>query len=69
MVLMHPADLSAIGASDGERLRMGNDRGELTIHAQAFDGIHQGSSSSRAYGPIMPLKTALASTFLPVRMQ
>ena len=33
---IHPDDLAALGIDDGARIRMGNERGEILIHAEAF---------------------------------
>ena len=41
-VLIHPADLAALGRGDGDRLRLGNERGSLVIHARPFDGVQRG---------------------------
>ena len=41
-VLIHPADLVAMGGVDGDVLRIGNDRGSLRVHARAFDGLQRG---------------------------
>ncbi|MDE2384313.1 MAG: molybdopterin oxidoreductase family protein [Alphaproteobacteria bacterium] len=41
-LLMHPDDLAALGASDGARLRVGSRRGEVVLHAKAFDGLRRG---------------------------
>ncbi len=41
--MMHPDDLAAMGAKDGTRLRLGNDRGSLVVPAKAFDGLLPGT--------------------------
>ena len=41
-VLIHPEDLVALGAEDGARLRLGNERGTVVLHARAFDGVQRG---------------------------
>jgi anaerobic selenocysteine-containing dehydrogenase len=41
-VLIHPEDLAALGRDDGARLRLGNDRGTVMLHARAFDGVQRG---------------------------
>jgi anaerobic selenocysteine-containing dehydrogenase len=40
-VLIHPADLAALGAANGDRLRLGNSQGSVVIHAKSFDGLQQ----------------------------
>jgi len=41
-VLIHPDDLEALGVDEGARLRLGNERGSIVIHAHAFDGVQPG---------------------------
>ena len=41
-VKVHPEDLAALGIADGARVRMGNERGEITLAAEAFDGVLRG---------------------------
>jgi anaerobic selenocysteine-containing dehydrogenase len=41
-VMIHPRDLSDIGAESGSRLRLGNDHGSVVVHARAFDGVQRG---------------------------
>jgi anaerobic selenocysteine-containing dehydrogenase len=38
-VLIHPADLAALGAAQGDRLRLGNRQGSVVVHAKSFDGL------------------------------
>ena len=41
-VMIHPEDATALGAHDGDLLRLGNERGNLLIHAELFDGVQRG---------------------------
>jgi anaerobic selenocysteine-containing dehydrogenase len=41
-VKVHPEDLAALGVADGGRVRMGNERGEIAIAAEAFAGVQRG---------------------------
>jgi anaerobic selenocysteine-containing dehydrogenase len=41
-VRLHPADLAALGLADGARVRLGNRRGSVMLHARAFDGVLRG---------------------------
>jgi len=41
-VLIHADDLLALGAEDGARLRLGNERGSVVVPARAFEGIQRG---------------------------
>jgi anaerobic selenocysteine-containing dehydrogenase len=37
--LVHPAALAGLGLGDGDRLRIGNRRGSVVVHARGFDGL------------------------------
>jgi anaerobic selenocysteine-containing dehydrogenase len=39
---MHPKDLEELGLGDGDPIRMGNERGQIELWAQAFDGVLPG---------------------------
>ena len=41
-VLIHPADCEQIGIASGDRVRIGNARGAIVVHAKAFDGLQRG---------------------------
>jgi anaerobic selenocysteine-containing dehydrogenase len=41
-VLLHPKDASKLGIADGARVRLANDRGEVTLHAELFEGLQPG---------------------------
>ncbi len=41
-VLIHPADAARLGVLDGGRVRLGNARGEVVVHARLFDGVQPG---------------------------
>ena len=41
-VMVHPQDLADLDIADGEKVRLSNTRGDITIHAEAFDGIQRG---------------------------
>ena len=40
--LIEPQDCAALGLSDGDRVTLGNARGEITVHAKAQDGQQRG---------------------------
>ncbi len=40
--LLHPADAATLGAADGDLVRIGNERGEILVHAKLFDGLQPG---------------------------
>ncbi|MCB1511156.1 MAG: molybdopterin-dependent oxidoreductase, partial [Hyphomicrobiaceae bacterium] len=39
---IHPRDLKRLGIADGAPIRMGNERGEISLTAEAFDGVREG---------------------------
>src|SRR6185437_13622292 len=41
-VRVHPADMAALGIAEGARVRLGNARGSVVLHAHAFDGVQAG---------------------------
>ena len=41
-VMLHPDDAERMGVADGARVRLGNDRGDLVIHVECFDGVQPG---------------------------
>ncbi|HSU04326.1 MAG TPA: molybdopterin oxidoreductase family protein [Acetobacteraceae bacterium] len=40
--LIHPADAIRLGIIEGGRVRLGNSRGEVIVHARLFDGVQPG---------------------------
>jgi anaerobic selenocysteine-containing dehydrogenase len=41
-VMIHPDDAARLGIADGARVRLGNDRGTVVLHAELFDGLRAG---------------------------
>jgi anaerobic selenocysteine-containing dehydrogenase len=41
-LLVHPADAAALGLATGDRVEIGNRRGEVVLHAKLFDGVRRG---------------------------
>jgi len=39
--LIHPQALTALGIAEGERIRIGNAKGSVVVHARAFDGMQR----------------------------
>jgi anaerobic selenocysteine-containing dehydrogenase len=37
--MVHPKALAALGIADGARIRLGNAKGSVVVHARAFDGL------------------------------
>jgi anaerobic selenocysteine-containing dehydrogenase len=40
--LIHPADLARLGVAEGDRVRLGNARASVVVHARPFDGVREG---------------------------
>lgn len=40
-IMLHPTDCDELGLVDGDRVRIGNDRGDLVVHIQPFDGMER----------------------------
>ncbi len=41
-VLVHPDDAARLGVAEGGRVRLGNARGQVVVHARLFDGLQPG---------------------------
>jgi len=41
-VLIHPDDAADLGVHEGDRVVLGNRRGEVRLHARLFDGVRRG---------------------------
>ncbi len=39
---INPTDLAKLGLADGSKIRMGNERGEIVLHAESFEGVQAG---------------------------
>ena len=39
--LVHPETLAVLGIADGTRIRIGNAKGSVVVHARAFDGLQR----------------------------
>ncbi len=41
-LLIHPQDAVELGLAEGSRVEIGNQRGEVVLHARVFDGVRRG---------------------------
>ncbi|HEY5280613.1 MAG TPA: molybdopterin dinucleotide binding domain-containing protein, partial [Pseudolabrys sp.] len=41
-VMIHPDDASMLGIADGDKVVLGNTRGQVRLHARMFDGVRRG---------------------------
>src|SRR5260370_34084496 len=42
-ILIHPADAAAAGIIGGDEVVLGNQRGEVRLHARLYDGVRRGA--------------------------
>jgi anaerobic selenocysteine-containing dehydrogenase len=50
-VMIHPADAEAAGIAQGDKVVLGNGRGEVRLHAVLFDGVRRGVLISEGLWP------------------
>ena len=50
-VMIHPEDARRTRIADGAPVRLGNDRGTVTLHARHFDGLRRGVLVSEGIWP------------------
>jgi anaerobic selenocysteine-containing dehydrogenase len=41
IAMIHPEALTELGIADGERVRIGNEKGSVVVHARPFDGLQK----------------------------
>ena len=54
--MVHPDDVSSLGVQNGDEVRIGNSRGELTIVVQQFEGVQMGVVIVESIWPIKAFK-------------
>jgi anaerobic selenocysteine-containing dehydrogenase len=50
-VMVHPDDAAGLAIADGDRVRLGNARGEVILHARLFEGVRRGVLISEGVWP------------------
>ena len=50
-VMIHPEDAARFGIADGDKVKLGNGRGVVTLHASLFDGVRRGVLVSEGIWP------------------
>ncbi len=50
-VMVHPGDAATLGIADGDRVRLGNARGEVVLHARIYKGVRRGVLISEGIWP------------------
>lgn len=66
-VMIHPEDAGKLGIAGGDRVDLGNSRGEVTIHARLFDGVRRGVVIAEGVWPNDAFEKGRASTCSPAR--
>ena len=61
-VLVHPEDAARLGIGPGDRVRLGNERGIVVVHAELRTASSQACWWSRASGRTPPSRRGSAST-------
>ena len=41
-LFINPQDMTELGLDDGRKIKIGNERGEVILHARSFDGVQRG---------------------------
>ena len=50
-LLIHPDDAVLLEIADGERIQIGNERGQVILHAEFFGGLQRGVTISEGIWP------------------
>ena len=63
-IVIHPADCDELGFVDGDRVRIGNDRGDLVLHARPFDGVRRGVAIVEGVWPNLAFEEGIGINLL-----
>src|ERR1035437_2476139 len=63
-VLIHPADCEQLRIASGDRVKIGNQRGEIVVHAKAFDGLQRGVLVVESIWPNSDFETGVGDNAL-----
>ncbi|MEC7489531.1 MAG: molybdopterin oxidoreductase family protein [Pseudomonadota bacterium] len=63
-IKINPRDCADLGIGDGDRLRIGNDRGDLVIRCQVFDGVDPGITIVESVWPNSAFEEGLGVNLL-----
>jgi anaerobic selenocysteine-containing dehydrogenase len=50
-VFVHPDDMLALAIADGDKVKLGSARGQVTLHAKSYDGVRRGVLVSESLWP------------------
>ena len=63
-ILMNPADCDDMGLAGGDRVRIGNDRGDLVLHAEPFEGVDRGVAIVEGIWPNLAFEEGIGINLL-----
>ena len=61
---MNPADCDDMGLAGGDRVRIGNDRGDLVLHAEPFEGVDRGVAIVEGIWPNLAFEEGIGINLL-----
>ena len=64
MILLNPTDCNDLGFIEGDRVRIGNDRGDLVLHAKPFDGVDRGVAIVEGIWPNLAFEEGIGINLL-----
>jgi anaerobic selenocysteine-containing dehydrogenase len=63
-IMLHPSDCDELGLVGGDRVRIGNDRGDLVVHAEPFDGVDRGVAIVEGVWPNLAFEEGMGINLL-----
>jgi anaerobic selenocysteine-containing dehydrogenase len=63
-IMLHPSDCDELGLIEGDRVRIGNDRGDLVVHAEPFDGVDRGVAIVEGVWPNLAFEEGMGINLL-----
>jgi anaerobic selenocysteine-containing dehydrogenase len=63
-IMLHPSDCDELGLVEGDRVRIGNDRGDLVVHAEPFDGVDRGVAIVEGVWPNLAFEEGMGINLL-----
>ena len=63
-IMLHPSDCDELGLVEGDRVRIGNDRGDLVVHAEPFGGVDRGVAIVEGVWPNLAFEEGMGINLL-----
>jgi anaerobic selenocysteine-containing dehydrogenase len=63
-IMLHPSDCDELGLVESDRVRIGNDRGDLVVHAEPFDGVDRGVAIVEGVWPNLAFEEGMGINLL-----